>query len=278
MLSRLRDIPDHKDIDILFVGSSHSYRGFDPRIFNQHGISCFNLGSSAQAPITTEFLLNKYLDTLKPKIIVFEIYFLVFERDAIESSIDIISNSEIDAENLKISLSKPSLNTYNSIASVFVNRFIQPLEKIKEHQLPTEKYIRGGYVQKILKDSINKRMPRKFTPELITPKTDQVNALKRIIKLTKEKGIPIILVSAPITKEYLSSLQNYQDWHQTIHQLSNENKVTFIDYNHIDSIAFDTKIDFFDSNHLNQHGVEKFNKHFLDNFIEESFWQAKIFK
>jgi hypothetical protein len=37
MYSRLSEIKNYKDIDILFLGSSHTYRGFDTRIFLDSG-------------------------------------------------------------------------------------------------------------------------------------------------------------------------------------------------------------------------------------------------
>ena len=36
------------NIDVLVLGSSHAYRGFDPRIFKKAGIKLFNFGSSGQ--------------------------------------------------------------------------------------------------------------------------------------------------------------------------------------------------------------------------------------
>ena len=34
--SRLAEVKTYKDVDILFLGSSHAYRGFDTRIFSKH--------------------------------------------------------------------------------------------------------------------------------------------------------------------------------------------------------------------------------------------------
>ena len=35
---RFQEVKEYKNIDILFAGSSHSFRGFDPRIFKQSGM------------------------------------------------------------------------------------------------------------------------------------------------------------------------------------------------------------------------------------------------
>lgn len=55
LFSRVRDAEKMKNPDILFLGSSHAYRGFDTRIFSKHGITSFNLGSSAQTPIIQKY-------------------------------------------------------------------------------------------------------------------------------------------------------------------------------------------------------------------------------
>ncbi|NHW60088.1 hypothetical protein HA378_33495, partial [Escherichia coli] len=76
--------------------SSHAYRGFDTRVFSKNGISSFNLGSSSQSPINTQVLLKQYLDRIKPKMIVYEVYAGTLSADGVESSLDMLSNNKID--------------------------------------------------------------------------------------------------------------------------------------------------------------------------------------
>lgn len=42
------DLRKLNNCDILFLGSSHCYRGFDPRVFKNIGYNIFNLGTSSQ--------------------------------------------------------------------------------------------------------------------------------------------------------------------------------------------------------------------------------------
>src|SRR5437868_5764818 len=65
--TRLRDADTTNNINILFIGSSHCYRGYDPRFFRSKNVRVFNLGSAAQTPIQTEILLDKYLKQLNPQ-------------------------------------------------------------------------------------------------------------------------------------------------------------------------------------------------------------------
>ena len=51
LYSRINEIDKYDEVDILFLGSSHAYRGFDTRIFKAEGYSSFNLGSSARVEV-----------------------------------------------------------------------------------------------------------------------------------------------------------------------------------------------------------------------------------
>src|SRR5262245_26702081 len=39
--------------DVLVLGSSHAYRGYDPEHFAKRGLRMFNLGSTAQTPMNS---------------------------------------------------------------------------------------------------------------------------------------------------------------------------------------------------------------------------------
>ena len=53
--TRLAEVQDHAPVDILFLGSSLAYRGFDTRIWKERGYTAFNLGSSAQSPVPVSY-------------------------------------------------------------------------------------------------------------------------------------------------------------------------------------------------------------------------------
>ena len=104
MSSRLSEIKGYSDVDILFLGSSHAYRGFSTRIFLENGYKTFNLGSSAQTPAQTKVLLNRYLESLNPKMVIYEVYPNTLSTDGVESALDIIANDKNDLHSLKMAL------------------------------------------------------------------------------------------------------------------------------------------------------------------------------
>ena len=96
LCSRIKDIPNYHDVDILFLGSSHSYRTFDTRTYQAAGYSCFNLGSSNQTPVQTLVLLQTYLDSIHPRHIVFEVHPDIMNNDGVESAVDILAHTPLN--------------------------------------------------------------------------------------------------------------------------------------------------------------------------------------
>ena len=54
LLTKVREASSRRGADVLFLGSSHAYRTFDPRLFAERDIEVVNLGSSIQTPLQSE--------------------------------------------------------------------------------------------------------------------------------------------------------------------------------------------------------------------------------
>lgn len=267
LLSRIQEIPNYKNVDYLFLGSSHTYRGLDPRIFENYGFTSFNLGSSAQTPVNSEILLTKYEGDLNPKNIIFEVYFSLFSNDGIESALEILGNSEIDRSSLFIALSDKNLIVYNTVSYILVNRLFHPIHKTKQDDIKTSKYIKGGYVEKIAPFNTNKKLSYSDTKKKISISSKQLNALIRIIEFSKNRNIKLTLVAAPVTRELISQYEDYPVFYEVIKNVADTYHVEYIDYNVHPTIIFNSNTDFYDPDHLSQKGVEKFNTHLIENYL-----------
>jgi len=124
--TRLQEAKNIKDVDILFLGPSHAYRSFDPRIFKNANLTSFNLGSTSQTPIQTEILVDRYLKQINPKMVIIEVYPDIFTSDGVESSVDLIGNSEIDGDILKMAIKINNVKTYNTLLYYYLRNFIYP--------------------------------------------------------------------------------------------------------------------------------------------------------
>lgn len=239
--------------DILFLGSSHAYRGLDPRVFKKYGFTSFNLGSSSQTPINTKVLLHQYLDKIKPKMIVYEIYAGTLTSDGVESSLDLLSNNQVDIYSFNMTLDINNISSYNTLIYGYFRQIFGLNKFFKEPKNQNEDtYIKGGFVEtSFRKNPLHKEKKGQWD---INPK--QISSLKENIKYIKSKNIPIILIQAPITKVLYNSKTNNKEIDSLLNNLAPYK-------NFYGDIPLNDSIDFYDSNHLNQKAVIKFNKRLI---------------
>lgn len=254
MFSRIKEVRKVHDIDILFLGSSHAYRGFDPRIFAEAGYTSFNLGSSAQTPIQTHVLVNRYFDSINPRIVVYEVYPETFIIDGIESSLDVIANDENDAYSLEMALELNHLKTYNTLLYGSIRDYFNLNKSFKEPiNKRNDTYISGGYVQS--KD--RHFSPRVFEKVKIELRESHLNSFSELIEKLKGKNIDLILVYAPISPSMYSSYtnNNYYDSVMTSY-------AEYYNFNEI--LLLNDSLHFIDAHHLNQNGVEVFDQKLIE--------------
>jgi len=257
MFSRLKELKTIDEVDLLFLGSSHAYRGFDPRVFKKElskDIEVFNLGSSAQTPIETELLLSRYLDKLNPKTVIYEVYPGTFSSDGVESSLDVISNDINDLSSVRMAMNINHIKTWNTlIFGSFWDFFGLNSVFIEPKQKGNDKYVPGGYVEKKL--THYKYM--KYSKKQWEFKKSQFDGFERCLSVIQNKNIRLIFVYAPITSALYRSYVN-NDIFDTKMQMYGEY------YNFNEIIELDDSFHFYDSHHLNQRGVNIFNKKLID--------------
>jgi hypothetical protein len=252
--SRLSEVKHYNDLDILFLGSSHCYRSFDTRIFKNHGFKTFNLGSSSQTPIQTQALINRYLNKLNPKLVVYEVYPITFEIDGVESSLDIVSNDLNDIHSLEMALKVNDLSVYNTLIYAYIQDVFRSNQDFKEPvEKENDRYISGGFVERELGFSSQ----QKFEKKELKIRNEQLQAFEEIVNTIKNANIELLLVYAPIPKKNYERFINNDQFDQTMSGLG-----TYINFNEI--MDLNDSISFFDGDHLNQNGVIQFNKELID--------------
>ena len=259
LYTRIQDIRNTKNVDVLILGSSHAYRGYDIRIFKEFGLNAFNLGSSGQTPLQTEVLLKRYLDELNPKFIICDIYPLMFESDGVESSLNVISNDENDIESIKLAFENNHVNVYNTLIYSFYRDIFKMNNNYKEELAKDDdKYISGGFVEKKLK--YFKYM--KYDQSQWKFNEQQFQAFERVLSLIKKRNIPFVLVQAPMTPLKYNSYSNNNDFDLRIKKYGEY-------YNFNEIVKLDDKIYFYDYDHLNQNGVKVFNAKLIKSLLDE---------
>lgn len=254
LYSRLSEVKNYGKIDVLFLGSSHTYRGFDTRIFLENGYKSFNLGSSSQTPAQTKVLLNRYLDSLQPELVIYEVYPVIFELDGVESSLDLISNDINDLHSIKMALEINNIRVYNTLIYALTrdllglnNSFSESIKKGKDT------YISGGYVEK----ELDYYKPSEFEKKEIALRDNQLESFLDIVKMVKDRNIELILVYTPIPKVNYESYCNNHYFDSIMSRYSEY-------YNFNEIITLDDSNHFYDSHHLNQYGVKIVNEKLIE--------------
>lgn len=254
-----------KNVDVLVVGSSHAYRGYDPRIFAKQRWKLFNLGSSSQTPIQTAYLFTKYMARFQPKLVIIDVYPILFKSDGIESVIDLVSNAELDTGLVNLSLSHNNISIYNTLFYRALADVLEFNDDFKEEN-PNKNgdlYVSGGYVQstdRFKGAKYYKSVNYSFLP-------DQIRAFERIIHTLKERKIPYLILQSPIPQAKYKRVTNniFAD-------------KLFAKYGFYRNANEHLKLPdscFLDESHLNQFGVNHYNKYVIDLIKNYGFLKAR---
>ena len=256
LYSRAREAENIKNPDILFLGSSHAYRGFDTRVFAKHGIKAFNLGSSSQSPINTQVFLKQYLDKIQPKFVVYEVYAGTLCTDGVESSLDMLINGKIDKNAVDMSFKVHNLMTYNTLIYGYFRQIFNLNKNITEPEKQGDDFYveNGGFVETTVARENTSLDFEKSKWEL---NDKQIQALKENIEILQQRKIPFLLVQTPITKALYNSKTNNKEVDDLLSKLGKYKNFTG-DFN------FDDRKDFYDDNHMNQKAVVEFNEKFIE--------------
>lgn len=253
--TRFNEVKEVENIDILFIGPSTTYMGFDPRIFEKHCITSFNLGSSAQTPIQTYVLLKRYLKQLNPKLVVYNPSPGFFQHKGVESATDLISNDIIDVHTLAMILNYSDLTIWNTFFYTSIRRFLNIDETYKQERYERfDTYIERGYVSRsvdVILDN-NNNNPAAIYTQAWTPLPIQKEYFKKSIELLNKHNTDFIIVETP--KRSISALNKEEinpeidSYLEAFGNYINYNKLLEMEANH-----------FTDNVHLNQNGVNLFN-------------------
>ncbi len=266
-LTRLREAKSYSNVDVLFLGSSLAFRGVDPRPFREKGLNVFNLGTSAQTPYNSYYLLKEFTPKLKPKYVVLDVYWTMMNlENPTESTIDIVSNHQLTSNMVEMALHTRDFTTISSLISNYISRLHTPLSKIEDKKSPIDKYIKGGYVEALNIDTVKQAYELSHLKvQHRTPADLQVKYLNKIIDLCRANNIKPIFIMMPVTKELKSKLANYQEYCRFVDSVAYKNKIPFTNYNDRKDLELISLTDFVDENHLSKKGATKFTRKFIDD-------------
>ena len=260
--------------EIVILGSSHAYRSYNPMVIDDKlslENQVFNFGSSAQSPVTSYYVLKEVVQKHRPKLVIFDIYAVVFNYD------DQLRNGRINLKEMKWGSNKLNFFwrgfTMKEKATllffptlIYKDFFTAKLKKwMGIDYLPVQKgiYQKRGFVsnpdtlkqEKLIHS--NQFDHFRIDPDMVT-KRNLAHANK-IAKLCKKLQIPLVLMSAPIPEISVQKIDNYKAIHYYFSDLAKELEIPYYDFNEDRISNIRDEFHYYDDDHLNAAGADLFS-------------------
>lgn len=169
--------------DAIVIGSSHAYRGYDPRVFAERGFRMFNLGSTAQTPLSSYIVLKHYVDSTNTRLVIMDLYENAFDQDGAESVSDLTENLSSDAAAAELAFDYGDPRGLNMFT-------LRMLSKGDRPQYGDPDYKGAGFSVK--SDSLKRPVTYDTgRPLQLVPK--QLRYFQRCVDLCAERGITLVL-------------------------------------------------------------------------------------
>ncbi len=248
----VRELGVARDLDILFTGSSHAYRTFDPRFFDTKNLRTFNMGTTGQTPVNTYFLMRDHFDQVRAPLVVIETYPDIFRLDGTFSSIDLIQNTAWSWSTVRMVLATKSLPALNALLFDALDLHRVPVDQIEPRLDPGDTYVGRGYVEKRSDVTWEQRAPTRS----IAINHTQLRYLRRTIEWLRRRGSRVLCIVQPIPEPTRRAIKNYAEVSETIRATVTLAGAEYVDFNGMIDLTPGT--DFYDYHHMRQSAVEKF--------------------
>ncbi len=274
-----------ENIDTVFLGSSHCFRAYDPRLFTKlTGKTAFNLGSSSQNFDTSYYLLREAAKYHDIKTVYLDMHYKFLFKEKTDDR-DLIQ-ANIISDYMRPSLNKLEFLTQVSGARHYTNRmlpfrrdwkkigempYLQELWEKKQSEAyktfapvvnEEEYYVGKGFVyseEEMDASKITWWNKYASVTEDLKGNADYTNSyIKRIVEFCQKNEIRLVFVTAPSFGQYLDTIAPYDEAYAYIKDMADEYGVSYWDFNLCRKECLDLGEEcFVDVDHLNGKGAQK---------------------
>lgn len=257
-------------VDALFMGNSHTYCNINTGVlWDEYGIAGYNLGGAEQPYWNTYYYLKEALKTQRPQVIMLEISAVGINPTDYQPENWLICNTYGMKWNAnKIAALKASVyEDYLSRLAIPMNSIHSRYDELTREDFtdPNRTISNKGFDPREGVRSFNRPDVSGVT-EMTAISQKSEKYLLKIIELTKEEEIPLVIFTAPyVVTEDSQKVYNY------VFNIAEENQIPCVDFNQqYDAIGLDFTTDMADNLHLNRDGNAKFSK-YLGNYLVEQY-------
>ncbi|MCR4597836.1 MAG: hypothetical protein K5678_02240 [Acetatifactor sp.] len=268
--SQLYHTPENT-IDVVFMGSSHCYCGVYPAyLWRDKGIAAFDMSVSGQDRASTVHMLIETLKTQQPKVVMVDVYGLLFDRNEIEgnvyrnmlsmkpskNSVELVQEYVEPEKQLDYLLRWPIVHT----------RFWE-LGKYDFIQYEPSIYGRGALFSWHESENQDAGAWRETAADEL--RAENKEWLDRLIAMHEEHGFELSFFVVPfrITLEEQMQVNAARSYLTAL-------GYDFLDMNQVqEDLGLDLQKDFMDDKHCNANGAEKVTL-YLEDYLTEKFTLA----
>ncbi|MCR4907996.1 MAG: hypothetical protein K5985_04135 [Lachnospiraceae bacterium] len=301
MLHELYHSPEN--IDVLFTGSSHCYRGVDPRVVDEElGVNSFNAGSSSQSIDGSLAMIREAAKHHNLKRIFLEVEFNTcleipfHDRSQLTSTYILTEYMPFSPDKLKYMLRASSIEKYPN-TFLPLGKYKGMTEEIRRipdilERKQSEEYRNYGYVN----NSIERYYGKGYVGSEIRMdgtgfvsgepycelnlhnfSKDWRRTIHVIGDFCRDRGIELAFFCAPTTDFQLVGVENYDEFRRRFRELTSDIGAEWYDFNLCRSEYLPlSDADFMDDNHINQYGAEKFSR-LLGRFLAGGIKEEELF-
>lgn len=267
-----------EDVDTLFCGTSKTYSGYDPAVYDSStGAVSFNLGTGSQPLVTTKELLEDAFRVSPIKTVYLEVSLSTLQRGRNDSArigasdrfvtlfgkLSSIFHETSSGVQIRKLLYSTRVTDYFDFSAVAAN--VSYKLSAESGQAPVMPDKEPQYLGRGFLNNDNVYSGKRYTDTNITihswkPRihTQENKALlDEIITLCQEKGVEIILVSPPLPEVLLSHAGDMNHMHATYQAIADSHGIPFYDMNFYTekNTVFNREL-FRDIVHLNRNGAK----------------------
>lgn len=266
-----------ESVDVIFLGSSHSLNAFIPQeLYNEYGITSYNLSSPGQPPLVSYYWLKETLKTQKPKTVVLDTNYIPEYKSKTSSEYSVRSSLEhMCLGAVKIEAIHEACKTYSNLSELSFYlpniRYHDRWKDLWKDDFLFEEYALSRDLKgaDILTHNENKQ---KFTPfrqqQLNKGKIEPLDEYtEKIGEFCVENNIKLILVKTPNVRWTIND-------HNSLETFANKNNLPFYDMN-VDVIYRQIDYDYNkytndDGGHSNFQGAIKLT-HFIGKILRDEY-------
>ncbi len=259
-------------IDVVFVGSSHSYKSFIPmELWNEYGITSYNLATSAQSIPCSYYLIKEAIREQHPKVIVLETFGARFNKLY-------VSEARLHGAVDNIQWNSTKIELYNELLSENMEKderleYMFPIIRFHSRWSDiTEKDITGnkGFLKGARMDFFCYEHKE---PVIIEERMDlyegTVQYFDKIMELCEEENVELMLCQVVMAdgKKYEQTCKRSN----TLMDYANEHGIYTLNLELLrDELNIDYAKDFSDYSHVNINGAQKVTS-YVGNILTTEF-------